>query len=63
MSLPISSPFQGSTPTDFDIFPDKLKCPKLQRVVTHEVFFSECIQKLIRSSTHHYQYIYQVSRL
>ena len=36
--------------------------PKLQRALTHEVFF-EFIQKIIRLSIHHYHSIHQVLRL
>ena len=38
------------------------KCPNKQRAITHETFFQNFIQKLTRSSTHHYQSIHQVSR-
>ena len=40
----------------------KVKWPSLQRDIAHK-YFSEFIQKLIRSSTHHYQSIHKVSRL
>ena len=47
-----------------DFFADKVKKSlNLQRAITHEVFFSEFIKKLIRSSSHRYQSIHRVMRL
>ena len=59
-SLPIySSSYEALAPTGFlDILLTMEKRPNLQRAITHEMFFSEFIQKLIRSSTHHYQSIH-----
>ena len=47
----------------FRYIADNVKCPKLQKAITHEAFFLEFIQKLIKSSIHHYQSIRKVSRL
>ena len=41
LSLPFNSPrFKALAATVFELyFADKVKCPKLQRAITHEVFF------------------------
>ena len=63
-SLPILFiKFQGSSFNNFEIFCSQGKHAQIYKGPLLMKYFSEFTKKLIRSSTHHYQSIHQVSSL